>query len=203
VGAIATARHTKENLYLLNGVNVNKNNGMTAGGAKVVDRQSLCVWHARFGHPDDEKVVTSVRDGLVTGMGLTNTDKPHPCVSCLRAKAFIRRGPHMKREERETNSKGALQCDIFGPTPAPSLEGYWYFFLVIWVESRYAKVYGMKTKAEALDMLKQAVNLSETQFKYNIDCVIHDREPGLTEGKEAKTWFADKGIVNRSTTGVD
>jgi hypothetical protein len=93
----ATARHTKENLYLLNGVNVNKDKGMTAGGVKVVDRRSLCVGHARFGPPDDGKAITSVRDGLVKGMGITNTDKPHPCVSCLRAKAFIRRGPHMKR----------------------------------------------------------------------------------------------------------
>jgi hypothetical protein len=58
----------------------------------------------------------------------------------------------------------------------------------------------MKSRGEALDMLQKAVAMSETQFKYEIDCVIHDREKSLTEGIAAKQYLALKGIVNRFTT---
>jgi hypothetical protein len=89
---VASARYTLDHLYLLNAVCVNKDKGMTAGGAQVVDRRSLTVWHSRFGHPDDKKVINCVREGLVSGMSIKNTDMPHPCISCLRAKAFIQGG---------------------------------------------------------------------------------------------------------------
>jgi hypothetical protein len=58
----------------------------------------------------------------------------------------------------------------------------------------------MKTRGEALEMLQQAVALSETQFKYEVDCVIHDREKSLAEGIAAKQYLPFKDIVNRSTT---
>jgi hypothetical protein len=79
---VATARYTTESLYMLNGVNGNKDYVPTAGSAvaQVVDRRSLTVWHARFGHPDDKRVINSVREGLVSGIrSPTPTNLMHAC----------------------------------------------------------------------------------------------------------------------------
>jgi hypothetical protein len=104
---VATGRHTKENLYLLNGVNGKKDKGMTAGGVKIVDRRSLCTqariatgilhfWHR---HENLKATPKHSTHPLVFSIEMANGSKPPTLRAVVREnKAERRLEPPANRE---------------------------------------------------------------------------------------------------------
>ena len=129
----------------------------------AVDETSLTTWHLRFGHLNKQDVQKLVSKNLVEGMSISDaksTSLPENCDGCILGKQS--RSPFPKSSQSKTTSVLELvHSDVCGPMSVASVGGSFYFVSFIDDYSRYAWVYIIKKKGEAIEKFKQFIALSE------------------------------------------
>ena len=111
-------------------------------------------WHRRYGHADKNMILQLANQELVNGIKLDNKTMT-TCDTCRLNKMSIEPISKIPRE-RATTKLELVHSDISGPHGS-SLHGNRYAISFIDDKTKYAKVYYMKQKSEAVDKLKEYI----------------------------------------------
>ena len=91
-----------------------------------------------------------------------------------------------------------LHVDIWGPYHTPTHDNYKYFITIVDDFSRSTWTHLLSTKSNALQVLKNFVNMIENQFQTTVRIVRSDN--GLEfNNNETKFFFESKGIIHQKS----
>ena len=106
------------------------------------------LWHCRSGHISRERIERLVKNGILPPLELSDLEH---CRDCIKRK-YVKK---IKKDAKQ--SVGILQIihtDICGPFPIKSVDGYDLFITFTDDYSRYAYIYPIKERTEALNNLR-------------------------------------------------
>ena len=173
-------------------------------GSKLLStsEKSSMLWHKRLGHISKERIITLSKQNMLPQLDFNDFIE---CVDCPKGKLTN------TRKLGSTRSKSLLEIihtDICGPFPNKTICGKSYFISFIDDFSRYAYVYLISEKSEALECFKTFHLEVEKQLEKQIKIVRSDRageyfgrytEVGQHKGPFA-TYLEQNGIVAQYTT---
>lgn len=155
----------------------------------------LLYWHRRLGHRSFREVARLGSEGKlgkdwrhVTVKELSNAI----CVPCIIGKG--KRLPHHARSDRENSPNNLVHIDLWGPAPTQSPSGTRYFLTCYDDHTKHLRVYGLKTKDQALARFADYIKLVETQCSTKIKRVRLDNGGEFTSGA-FQCLLADHGII--------
>jgi len=125
------------------------------------EQASLLEWHRRLGHLgfDDVKLLARYNYDICIIGPLTNPFCEHSIVIKQTRKPSSLPAPHRGKEPLDL-----VHSDHAGPISLPSLGGSKYFVLFIDNNSRYTKVYSLRSKAEVISRFCKYKALVETNL---------------------------------------
>src|SRR5258706_9899112 len=149
-------------------------------------------WHKAFGHVDTFAWNKSFyEDGEI----LPNFIK-YNCQPCLLSKSV-----HHLPEPSLTRATKPLErifSDLSGKAPIPSLGGSFYYISFIDDFTRFAWIYFLKEKSQAVAAIKGFINMVENQTSYVIQLFCSDGG-GEYANNQLTAYFSQKGIVHEFT----
>ncbi|GJW54467.1 retrovirus-related pol polyprotein from transposon TNT 1-94, partial [Tanacetum coccineum] len=95
--------------------------------AKVIKPASYELWHARLGHVSFDVISTLNKLGVLSITSLL--PKPILCTPCQLAKG--QRLPFTINAKRSSHPLDLIHCDLWGPAPICSKDGYRYYVAFI------------------------------------------------------------------------
>lgn len=122
------------------------------------------MWHQRLGHVSFDTILKLNKDGFLSVTSIL--PKPVLCAPCQMAKGH--------KLPFDTNSKRAnfpldlIHCDLWGPSPVTSHDGYRYYALFIDDHSRFTWFYALRAKSEFHTILSIFIKFVQTQFTRKI-----------------------------------
>lgn len=135
---------------------------------KVNDKESLALWHLRYGHLNFDSLKTLNDKSMVNGMSVdSNQDFDRNCEGCIMGKHHRQPFPK-KAESSTTHMLELIHSDVCGPMNINSVGGSKYFITFTDDFTRFVTVYMMKRKSEALEKFKEYVNLVEKQTGHKV-----------------------------------
>ena len=115
---------------------------------------SLERWHKRMGHAD-LKMIKKLPEST-NGMEMKIPETITPCETCIATK--MAKTPFPTSTRRATKPLQLVHTDIAGPIRTPSaIDGHIYLINFIDDYSRFIRVYTIKRKSQALDMLQRFI----------------------------------------------
>ena len=158
--------------------------------------QTLELWHRRFSHINYGDLKQMIANGLVNGLNVDPSSSPDPiCEPCIAGKQ------HRIVNKSATRSVVPLEiihCDLHGPMPVRSPEGYRFFMVFVDDATRLWAVYFLKHKSDAPTgfwMFKAMIeNATGKKIK-----VLHDDKEGGLSSNDFNARLKDCGIVRRFT----
>ena len=149
--------------------------------AKEVD------WHARFGHPSDEKAkeLIKLHPHISFRSGKT-------CETCIRTK--LKQLPYNKSNSRAEQSLELLHADLCGPMQIHGYDGTRYFLVILDDYSKYIEVIILKNKESEtiLNNFKAFKERMENQLECKIKRIRSDN--GLEFAGIFHRYLIEKGI---------
>lgn len=147
------------------------------------------VWHLRLGHPN----VNTLRL-VLQNCNLSFSNKTHEffCSACCMGKAHRLHSP--SSHTTYNHPLELVYCDLWGPSPQPSTQGFTYYISFVDAFSKFTWLYLLKSKAEALGVFKQFKSLVELQLGFSIKAVQTDWGG---EFRPFNKFLTDLGIVHR------
>lgn len=130
----------------------------------VSKRPSYELWHARLGHVSFNVISTLNKLGVLSITSLL--PKPIVCTPCQLAKG--QRLSFDISSKRSSNPLDLIHCDLWGPAPVFSNDGYRYYVAFIDDYSRFTWLYPLKTKTGFHSVLPVFINLAQTQCSRKI-----------------------------------
>ncbi|KAJ0446564.1 putative RNA-directed DNA polymerase [Helianthus annuus] len=118
------------------------------------------VWHSRLGHAAFDTISLLQKHGSLYVTSLL--PKPVLCSTCQLAKQH--RLPFAINKKRALHVLDLVHCDLWGPSPITSTDGYQYYVLFIDDFSRFTWFYPLKRKSDFFDILKVFLAFVQTQF---------------------------------------
>ncbi|GJS04403.1 retrovirus-related pol polyprotein from transposon TNT 1-94 [Tanacetum coccineum] len=160
--------------------------------AKVIKPASYELWHARLGHVSFDVISTLNKLGVLSITSLL--PKPILCTPCQLAKG--QRLPFTINAKRSSHPLDLIHCDLWGPAPICSKDGYRYYVAFIDDYSRFTWLYPLKTKTGFYSVLPVFINLVQTQCLRKIKTFQSD---GGTEfvNQIVRKIFEDNGTFHR------
>ncbi|GJZ79406.1 retrovirus-related pol polyprotein from transposon TNT 1-94 [Tanacetum coccineum] len=160
--------------------------------AKVIKPASYELWHARLGHVSFDVISTLNKLGVLSITSLL--PKPILCTPCQLAKG--QRLPFTINAKRSSHPLDLIHCDLWGPAPICSKDGYRYYVAFIDDYSRFTWLYPLKTKTGFYSVLPVFINLVQTQCSRKIKTFQSD---GGTEfvNQIVRKIFEDNGTFHR------
>ena len=146
-----------DGLYVLQ----NEPQALVAG---VSNKASYELWHARLGHVSFDVISSLNKTGCLSLTSLL--PKPDICTSCQLAKG--QRLPFIHNEKRASSPLDLVHCDLWGPAPITSTDGYRYYVVFIDDHSRFTWFYPLKTKTGFYAVLPAFIKLVQTQCSRKI-----------------------------------
>ncbi len=123
------------------------------------------LWHHRLGHPSD-RVLVSALPSLSSCIFVSNKHVQHHCKHCLIGK--MHKLPFAHSQFQSTQPLELVHCDVWGPAPVNSCNGYRYYLLFVDDFSRFSWLFLLKSKSEVLNTFKHFKATVENQlFKQN------------------------------------
>ncbi|KAK9078295.1 hypothetical protein SSX86_002352 [Deinandra increscens subsp. villosa] len=180
----------EDGLYVLQNNNMNKAFVATTSCPKA----SFEDWHSRLGHVSFDSILLLQKSGVI---GLTSIlPKPGLCAPCQMAKA--QKLPFNDNEKRAMNPLDLIHCDLWGPSPITSLNGYRYYAAFVDDFSRFCWLYPLKTKNEFANALQVFMTFAQTQFSRKIKIFQSD---GGTEfiNSKVREIFEANGTLHRTS----
>src|SRR5258706_1171644 len=149
-------------------------------------------WHKAFGHVDTfARNKSFYQDGEI----LPNFIK-YNCQPCLLSKSV-----HYSPEPSLTRATKPLErifSDLSGKAPIPSLGGSFYYISFIDDFTRFAWIYFLKEKSQAVAAVKDFINMVENQTSYVIQ-LFRSNGGGEYANNQLTAYFLQKGIVHEFT----
>src|SRR5258705_1649467 len=149
-------------------------------------------WHKAFGHIDTfARNKSFYEDGEI----LPNFIK-YNCQPCLLSKSV-----HYPPEPSLTRATKPLErifLDLSGKAPIPSLGRSFYYISFIDDFTRFAWIYFLKEKSQAVAAIKDFINMVENQTSYVIQLFRSDGG-GEYANNQLTAYFSQKGIVHEFT----
>ena len=107
------------------------------------------LWHRRLGHASMKTLSKLVKNDLIVGLPKLCFDKDKICDACQFGKQ-VRNSFKSKNSVSTSRSLELLHIDLFGPMDVLSIGGKSYGFFVVDDYSKFAWVYFLAHKDEAL-----------------------------------------------------
>ena len=190
-------RHTKETLAQgkrKNGLYVLEH-GHLAFLARLSSRRlhgSFELWHSRLGHVSYD-IISNLR---TLGCLSLSSVLPHPnsCASCQLSKN--KRLSFDINTQRSLHVLDLIHCDLWGPSPVTSVDGYRYYVVFVDDYSRFTWLYPLQKKSDFYDVLEAYIALVQTQFSCKIKTFQSD---GGTEfvNTRVRSIFLNNGTHHR------
>lgn len=89
-----------------------------------------------------------------------------------------------------------VHCDLWGPTPVVSRDGFRYYALFVDDYSHFSWLYPLHTKSEFFEVLKRFTNLVCNQFNTSIKVFQSDGGTEFTNSN-IRNFFAERGVLHR------
>ena len=137
---LATGKH-KDGLYVLNP-------GFKALVALVISptKASFELWHKRLGHVACNVISILNKYGFLNVTSIL--PKPSICPFCELSKQHHL--PFQLNEKRSLHVLDMVHCDLWGPSPVTSVDGYRYYDLIVDDYLRFSWFYPLKIKSDFL-----------------------------------------------------
>jgi len=153
------------------------------------------VWHRCMGHIGYDTLHYMCCQQLVEGLLVDQTSPIPDCIACIQAKQMVKLfGPLI---QRNTTLEELTHINLWGKYNISSINGSYYYLLMIDDATRYISLAFLKTKDQAGDKLKQYITHLSTHNK--IPRALH-----LDKGLEfldanLQDWCLTKGIEMQTT----
>ena len=119
----------------------------------VANEDKLLLWHQRLGHVNEKRLLHTVNENLIVGVGHVEGSLPF-CEACVQGKQT--RKPFKTLADVQTTERLQLvHSDVCGPMSTPSLGGAKYFVSFTDDYTRCSRVYFLKRKSEVFDKFKE------------------------------------------------
>ncbi|PKU72052.1 Retrovirus-related Pol polyprotein from transposon TNT 1-94 [Dendrobium catenatum] len=160
----------------------------TALHTKMIDPVLL---HQRLGHPSP-----STLQLLSAYFPTKRLVSSFHCSACLRAKSH--RLPFSLSASKTKNVLELIHCDVWGPSPIVSNNGYKYYLLFVDDFTHYSWVYPLQLKSEAFTQFLHFKSTVENQFNKHIKTLRTDGG-GEFVNKIFNAYLSRAGIVHQLT----
>ncbi|KAJ9544289.1 hypothetical protein OSB04_023996 [Centaurea solstitialis] len=155
-------------------------------------RASYELWHNRLGHVAFETI------SLLNKLGhlfLTSVlPKPSVCTSCELSKSH--KLPFAINEKRSLHVLDMIHCDLWGPSPVMSTDGYLYYALFVDDFSRFTWFYPMKHKSDFFQVLAAFLRFVQTQFSCKVKVFQSDGGTEFTNHR-VRSLLVENGTHHR------
>lgn len=121
------------------------------------------VWHQRLGHPHKEILQLLAKNSLIV---FNKRDSQLLCDACQLGKSF--KLPFLYSETISNKPLERIHCDLWGPSPVTSSQGFRYYAIFVDNFSRLTWFYPLKSKSEFYTVFIRFQNLVENQFQNKI-----------------------------------
>ncbi|KAI3700963.1 hypothetical protein L2E82_45604 [Cichorium intybus] len=150
------------------------------------------LWHSRLGHVSFDTISLLNKMGHLSVTSIL--PKPIICSPCQLAKAH--RLPFEQNDKRSLNILELVHCDLWGPSPVCSADGYHYYVTFLDDYSRFMWFYPLKSKSSFAIVLNIFVTFVQTQFSRKMKVFQSD---GGTEflNHDVKKLLDDNGTFHR------
>ncbi|KAJ0581064.1 putative RNA-directed DNA polymerase [Helianthus annuus] len=157
--------------------------------AFTATKESSTIWHHRLGHPHRR-----VLQSLISSCSLPVSTKLSSCLcsSCQMGKSC--KLPLKLSAFHSNHVLDLVYCDVWGPSPTLSIDGYRFFLLCVDHHSRYMWLYPLKQKSDVYTIFKNFVSMAERQFSTKLKNVQTDWGG---EFRNLTPFFTSLGIVHR------
>lgn len=155
-------------------------------------KASYELWHSRLGHVATDVISLLNKLGQVSVTSIL--PKPSVCSSCHLAKS--KRLPFSVNEKRSSSVLDLIHCDLWGPAPVVSANGFRYYAIFVDDFSRFVWFYPLRLKSDFYKVLLHFSTFVKTQFERQIKVFQSDGGTEFTNNK-VKTFFSDNGILHR------
>src|ERR1700743_2203741 len=157
---------------------------------------TLDLWHCRLSHINYADLKRMVAKGLVTGLKINSSSSPDPvCEPCIAGKQTRIVN---KTATRTTVPLAIVHCDLHGPMPVCSPEGYRFFMVFVDDATRLWAVYFLKAKSDAPAAFWAYKATFEKQTGHKVK-VLHDDKEGGLSSNEFNAKLNECGILRRFT----
>ncbi|KAL1195981.1 Retrovirus-related Pol polyprotein from transposon RE2 [Cardamine amara subsp. amara] len=127
-------------------------------------QQSACfdVSHKRLGHPSDKILLQLYQNKLIS----LNKHSHNMCEACQLGKSS--RLSFSASSFSASKPLERIHCDLWGPAPIVSVQGFRYYVILIDNFSRFSWFYPLKNKSDFSSIFIMFQKLVEAQFKIKI-----------------------------------
>ena len=157
----------------------------------------LEMWHRRLGHCSNQTIIDMARHGIVEGMPIDLSYAPATCDHCILGKQTRSHVPRMCEGRQATKRLERVFIDLCGPMPYVSKYGHLYSMNVINDFSSYVWSLPLKSKNEAMNVLRAWHCAVENQTGEKLKIIITNN--GELTSKTTSTWCVLYGIEHQTT----
>lgn len=161
---------------------------------------SNCIhrWHARFSHRDPNAIKELLKNDLVRELKIDDCSIKQICDSCVRGK--MSRKPFPKKSLSYIKEPmDLIHIDLCGPMPIQTPEQRRYIMTLIDDYSHYTYVFLLRNKFQVIDVIKDFIQFSSTQFGRKPKAFRSDLGTEYVN-QDLKDLLRNKGIDFQHTT---
>ena len=133
-------------------------------------KASLEVWHQRMGHPQTKSIKLLQDKKFIEVSSWMKSATV--CVSCQLGKSC--KLPFGLRNKISSNPLDKIHCDLWGPAPNNSTQGYKYYAVFIDDHTRYTWLYPLRRKSDFFECFLKFQILVENQLERRIKIIQSD-----------------------------
>ena len=141
---VTSSLSVHDNLYLLDTIgsfNETLYTSIRGTKHKLTDKDSVMLWHNRFGHISKQRIQRLVSDEILYSLDMINFQV---CIECIKGKKIEKR---KLGSNRYIDVLKLIHTNICGPSPIASWNGQRYFIKFIDDYSRYGYLYLIREKS--------------------------------------------------------
>jgi len=155
----------------------------------------LETWHRRLGHCSTRTIIDMVCQGAVECMPINLSSAPATCDHCILGKQTRSHVPKMHEGHWATMQLERVFINLCGPMPCVSKYSHLYSMNVIDDFSNYVWSLPLKSKSEAMNMLRTWHHTVENQTGEKLKIIVTDN--GELVSRTTAAWCTLHGIEHQ------
>jgi len=157
----------------------------------------LETWHRRLGHCSTHTIIDMVHQGAVEGMPINLSSALATCDHCILGKQTRSHMPKMHEGHRATTQLERVFINLCGPMPCVLKYSHLYSMNVIDDFSSYVWSLPLKSKSEAMNVLRTWHRTVENQTGEKLKIIVTDN--GELVSRTTAAWCTLHGIEHQQT----